>query len=145
MTDVDRVRLAIYRLVVEEHAVPTVPSVASACALPDTEVAEAFRTLAAGHVIVLLPNSVDLWAAPPFSTAPTGFCVRSGGQTWFAVCAWEAFGIPAALRRDAVIEARCGWSGETIHCGVGDGRATGDDVVHLLVPAARFWDDIFYT
>src|SRR5438034_322989 len=83
---------------------------ASACGLPDTEVAEAFRTLAAGHVIVLLPNSVDLWAAPPFSTAPTGFCVRSGGQTWFAVCAWEAFGIPAALGRDAVIEAACGWS-----------------------------------
>jgi hypothetical protein len=46
---------------------------------------------------------------------------------------------------DADIDARCGWSDEPIACGVTAGRAYGDGVIHLLVPAAHFWDDIGYT
>jgi hypothetical protein len=42
-------------------------------------------------------------------------------------------------------EAACAWSGEPIQCGVEHGRAYGDGVIHLLVSAARFWDDIAYT
>ena len=66
-------------------------------------------------------------------------------MSWYAPCAWDAFGIPAALKRDAAIDARCAWSGEPIACGVEGGAAYGDGVIHLLVPAARFWDDIAYT
>ena len=109
------------------------------------QIEDAYRALADAHVIILMPDSVDIWAAPPFAAVPTAFRVSSGRRTWFAPCAWDSFGIPAATGVDVEIEARCAWDREPMTCGVHDGRARGEGVVHLLVPAARFWDDIRYT
>ena len=139
------VREAIYKTIVEHGVAPSARDVAHACALPEPRVDAAFRALAESHIIVLRPGSVDLWAAPPFSGVPNGFRVHAHGRSWFAPCAWDAFGIPASLHADAEIDASCAWSDEPIRCGVRDGRAFGTAVIHLLVPAARFWDDIIYT
>jgi hypothetical protein len=119
--------------------------IASAYGLDVRSVEDAYRALAASHVIVLQPGTLDIWSAPPFSAVPTDFRARAGGSWWYAPCAWDAFGIPAALHRDARIEARCGWSGASIPCGVEQGRPYGDGVIHLLVAAAHFWDDIAFT
>jgi hypothetical protein len=53
--------------------------------------------------------------------------------------------VAAALHTDARIDAACAWSGDPIVCGVERGRAYGGGVIHLLVPAAHFWDDIVFT
>jgi hypothetical protein len=143
--DVRAVRQAIYHSIVERGVSPSPADVARACDISDARVATMFRALADSHVIVLHGGSTNLWAAPPFSAVPSGFSVGSAGQSWFAPCAWDAFGIPAALHRDADIEASCADSGEPIRCGVREGRAYGEAVIHLLVPAAHFWDDIIYT
>ena len=108
-------------------------------------VADAYRALADGHVIVLEHGTTTVRWAPPFSVVPTPFQSNADGARWYAPCAWDAFGIPAALCRDADVEARCAWSGEPVVCGVRNGRAYGDGIIHLVVPAARFWDDIGYT
>lgn len=60
-------------------------------------------------------------------------------------CAWDAFGIPAALRQNAAIDGRCAWSGDPLAATVTHGRVRGSGLIHLEVPARRFWDDIFYT
>ena len=71
--------------------------------------------------------------------------MRVAERPYFGACAWDAFGIPAALKADARIEAACAWTAEPLPCGVESGRAYGAGVIHLLVPAAHFWDDIAYT
>lgn len=139
------VRRAIYNMVVAQSAAPSVRDVAIALDLAEDHVARAFRELADGHVIVLQPGTLDVRWAPPFSLVETPFRSKANGAEWYAPCAWDAFGIPAALHTDADIDARCAWSAEPIPCGVRDGRAYGAGVVHLLVPAAKFWDDIGYT
>ncbi len=139
------VRGAIYAAMVEAGRAPTPADVARTLGLDGGAVADAYRALADAHVIVLRPGTVEIVWAPPFSAVPTPFRSKVGSASWFAPCAWDAFGIPAALKRDAAIEARCAWSGEPIACGVDHGRAYGDGVIHLLVPAAHFWDDIAYT
>jgi hypothetical protein len=139
------VRRAIYAAIVEAGRPPTPADVARTLGLHERSVADAYCLLAEAHVIVLRPGTVEILWAPPFSAFPTPFRSKVGSLSWFAPCAWDAFGIPAALKRDAVIEARCAWSGEPIACGVDHGRAYGDGVIHLLVPAAHFWDDIAYT
>jgi hypothetical protein len=142
---VGAVRDAIYASVVEHGVAPLPNEVALTTGFDPAEVEAAYHHLADGHVIVLQPGtSVVAWA-PPFSVMPTAFRALAGGASWFAPCAWDAFGIPAALKKDASIAARCGWSGEALRCGVERGRAYGDAVIHLLVPAARFWDNIFFT
>jgi hypothetical protein len=142
---IQTVRLAVYRAIEVTGQAPPPADVARAHHLGVAEVEHAFRTLAERHVIVLEPDSTTIRWAPPFSVVPTAFRVRAGRSSWFAPCAWDAFGIPAALDADARIDAVCASSGEPIACGVEHGRAFGAGIIHLLVPAAHFWDDIGYT
>jgi hypothetical protein len=139
------VRDAIYASVVEHGVAPLPDEIAAATGLDLAEVDAATRRLADAHVIVLQPGTTVLSWAPPFSLLPTPFRSCAAGASWFAPCAWDAFGVFAAIGKDGSIEARCAWSGVSLTCGVRDARAYGDAVVHLLVPAARFWDDIFFT
>jgi len=139
------VREAIYDAIVKRGVAPSTQEIAEACAMPAPRIENIVRELADAHVIVLQARSTDLWAAPPFSAVPSGFIVRAQGRPWFAPCAWDAFGIPAALHSDADIDASCAETGEPIHCGVRGRREFGTAVIHLLVSAAHFWDDIIYT
>jgi hypothetical protein len=139
------VRLAIYGAIEATGNAPAAADLARAHGLDVAAVENAYRALADGHVIVLQPDTLEVHWAPPFSLVPTAFRARAGRSSWYAPCAWDAFGIPAALDIDVRVEAVCGWSVEPIPCGVEHGRAYGDGVVHLLVPAAHFWDDIAYT
>ena len=141
----DLVRQAIYGVFAERGVAPTRADVARICNLGPSAVDEAYRTLADAHVIVLAPGTGELWAAPPFAAFDSAFRVTHGGRSWFGVCAWDAFGIPATLHSDCSIDSTCAWSGAPISCGVRASRAFGDAVIHLLVPAAHFWDDIVYT
>ena len=145
MNVLDEVRNAIYSVIVESGRAPKLALLSDRLGLDERSVADACRALADAHVIVLQPGSLDILWAPPFSAAHTPFRVATATASWYAPCAWDAFGIPAALTQDADIEARCGWSDEPIACGVTAGRAHGDGVIHLLVPAAHFWNDIGFT
>jgi DNA-binding transcriptional MocR family regulator len=145
MNSISDMRVAIYDAVVRSGQVPNPAQLTAILGLSEEDVAAAYRALADAHVIVLRPGTLEIAWVPPFSLMPTAFQAAADGMSWYAPCAWDAFGIPAALHRDAAIDARCAWSGETIACGVGNGRAYGDGVIHLLVPAAHFWDDIAYT
>jgi hypothetical protein len=139
------VRLAIYGAIEQSGAAPAAADVARARGLDVRAVEDAYRALAGSHVIVLKAGMLDIWSAPPFSAVPTAFRARAGRSSWYAPCAWDAFGIPAALDCDARIEARCAWSGDVIPCGVEHGRSYGNGVIHLLVPAAHFWENIVFT
>jgi hypothetical protein len=145
MNSLDEVRSGIYAAIVASGRAPRAGELAATLALDEDAVVDAFRALAAAHVIVLSPDTAEIAWAPPFSALPTPFRSTVGSMSWYAPCAWDAFGIPAALHQDAIIEARCGWTAAPLDCGVRHGRAYGDAVVHLLVPAAHFWDDIAYT
>jgi hypothetical protein len=145
MNRLDAVRRAIYEAIVRTGRIPPAAQLATKLGLDVPAVADALLALAEAHVIVLKSGTTEVQWAPPFSAVPTPFRSTAGPSSWYAPCAWDAFGIPAALKQDAVVDARCAWSGEPIDCGVTQGHAYGAGVIHLLVPAARFWDDIAYT
>jgi len=152
MDFVQQVRLAIYEMTVADGRVPSFREVAAARHLDADAVRTAYHTLADAHVIVLARHSTDIWSAPPFSAEETPFLVSSAesatsaaSKQWYAPCAWDAFGIPAVVKHDVSFETRCPESGERLRCSVRSGKAAGSGVIHLEVPARRFWDDIFYT
>jgi hypothetical protein len=139
------VRRTLYSILIRTGTIPDLDSVATSTGLAAGSVRHALRALADAHVIVLEDDGQTIRFAPPFSRVATGFRVVAGDSEWAAPCAWDSFGIPAALHADAVIDASCAESGEAVRCGVRDGMAYGKGVIHLLVPAAHFWDDIVYT
>ena len=139
-----RVRHAIYHAFAE-GGIPLSAAISHQLHMPVEDVQSAMERLHAHHAIVLDSRTRETLMALPFSSVPTPFTVAGGGRSWFANCAWDAFGIPAALDCDAHIDAVCAWSGDPVPCGVEHGLAYGDGLIHLLVAAAHFWDDIAYT
>jgi alkylmercury lyase-like protein len=135
----------IYEHTARTGHVPTMEETASASRLGVNDVRAACHALADAHVLILRSDRQQLWAAPPFSAVPTPFRVLADGRSFYAPCAWDAFGIPAALNEDVAIEARCAWSTEVLRVGVRNGESYGDALIHLEVPARHFWDDIIYT
>jgi hypothetical protein len=139
------VRRTIYSTLVQTGAMPDAETLATSTGLPDSLVRQALRVLADSHAIVLEKDGLTIRFAPPFSAVATGFRVTAGRGSWAAPCAWDSFGIPAALRADGYIDAVCAESRVPLRCGVRNGSAYGEGIIHLVVPAAHFWDDIVYT
>jgi Alkylmercury lyase len=110
------------------------------------EVLAGWRRLHAEHALVLNHATDELRMLNPFSAAPTAYRVRAGGRWWYGNCAWDAFGICAALHEDGRIETACPDCGEPVAVEVRDGRPDDESLAfHCLVPAAHWWDDIVFT
>jgi hypothetical protein len=110
------------------------------------EVEEGWRRLHDAHALVLDPESGGLRMLNPFSAAPTPYRVDAAGRSWYANCAWDAFGICAALHVDGRIDTTCLDCGEAIAVDVQDAAPSDDTLLfHCLVPAQHWWDDIVFT
>jgi hypothetical protein len=135
-----------YRMFVELGRAPGVDEVAAASAKPVPEVRDGWRRLSDAHALVLNEGATELRMANPFAAAPTPYRVHAGGHTWFANCAWDAFGICAALHVDGRIETVCPECGEGIEVAVRDQHPDDETLLfHCLVPAGHWWDDIVFT
>ncbi len=139
-------RALTYSMFVEFGRAPTQGEVAGAIGLPVAEVASGWQRLHDAHAIVLDPGTGELRMANPFSAVPTPYRVHADGRSWYANCAWDAFGICAALHVDGRIETACADCGEAIAIEV-RGQQPDDETLlfHCLVPAAHWWDDIVFT
>ena len=135
-----------YRLFVEQGRAPTPGEVAAASSANPAGVREGWRRLHEAHALVLNSDATEIRMANPFSAVPTAHRVLAGGRWWYANCAWDAFGICAALAVDGRIETSCPDCGEPLGIDVRDERPDDGSVFfHCLVPAAHWWDDIAFT
>ncbi len=141
------VKLNIYESFAETARAPTSAEVGRALGAPVQEVEAAFDRLHEKRLLVPEPgNPSRIRMAPPFSGIETPFRVSAQGRRYFANCVWDAFGIPAALHEDAVVEGSDGSTGEPMTLEVRDGRPVPQPcVIHFAVPAARWWEDIIHT
>jgi alkylmercury lyase-like protein len=140
------VKLAIYRHFAETARRPSPEDIAERVAAPVGEVLDAYQRLRTQRVLVLEPDGASIRMAPPFSGVVTQHRVDAGGLSYFANCAWDALGIPAALHQEATVHSRCEQSGEPFRLEVGlAGPEPSDWLFHCAVPAAHWWDDIVFT
>lgn len=107
----------------------------------------AFERLAAAKVFIARPGSSETLAFNPFAADPTEFRVTAGGRDWWAICAWDALGFPAALGADGAIAAKCGDCGDAIELRVRRGAVDGPAgvVLQFGLPALAWWKDIIFT
>lgn len=142
----ERIRHAIYKTFAE-GGIPLSANLSRHLHIPIEAVHAALQRLHAAHAIVLDPRTSEVGMALPFSSVPTPFLVKAiGDRSWFANCAWDAFGIPLLLGVDAVIATTCQDCDGPIVYRVEQGRlADAHGVVHFAVPAAKWWDNIGFT
>ena len=142
-----RIRNHLYASFVRTGNAPAPAEVAEVLGLAQDDVADAYRRLHDGHALVLRPGTTEIRMLNPFSTVETPHRVEARGRSWFANCAWDALGIPAALHADGVVKSECPDCGEPLELEVRDGELVdgADLLVHFVVPARRWWDDIAFT
>jgi hypothetical protein len=141
------VKLSIYQTLAETRKAPSSAEVARSLGAAAEDVAAAFQRLHKKRLLVPEPGDPSrIRMAPPFSGVPTPFLVKARRQVYYANCVWDALGIPAALKADAVVEAEDGFTGEAMTLEIRNGEPVPQGcVIHFAVPAARWWDDIVYT
>jgi hypothetical protein len=74
------------------------------------------------------------------------FVVASDEQKWWGGCAWDSFGIMAALGQEVLVATTCLGCGRPLALLAGPKAPPPEPyVTHFLVPAARWWDDVVRT
>jgi hypothetical protein len=140
------IKLAIYAHFAETGRRPSPQAVAERAGAGVEDILDAYPRLRAQRVLALESDGSSIRMAPPFSGVPTQHRVEVDGVAYFANCAWDALGIPAALRRPGKVTSRCEVTHEPLHLDVGpEGPGPSDWLFHCLVPAAHWWDDIVFT
>ena len=142
-----RIRNHLYASFVRDGSAASVSEAAEALELPEADVLDAYHRLHDAHALVLQPDATEIRMLNPFSAVETPYRVEAGGRSWFANCAWDALGIPAVLRADGRIEAACPDCAEPLELEVRNAELVhgADLLVHFVVPARRWWDDIGFT
>jgi hypothetical protein len=147
--ELDReVRRYVYEEIMERATVPGAAYVARGMGLAVDEVRASFVRLQDAHILVLQEGSAEILMAPPFSAVPTPFVVDIGERSWWGNCIWDAMGIAAMVREDAVITTGCGDCNDAIAVRIEGGEArldVGDAIIHFSIPARRWWDNIKFT
>jgi len=140
------VRAFIYRYFADTARPPGVEQTAAHFGLTQEEAASLYEELQRRHAMLLKPGTQNIQMAWPFSSIDTPFKVHANQKTYFANCAWDSLGIPAALHTDAEIEAACAQSGDPIRLSVVGGRVRGSEALaHFLVPFKDWYDDLPFT
>ncbi|MBF8291105.1 MAG: hypothetical protein HW391_2073 [Chloroflexi bacterium] len=128
-------RNATYARFIALGRAPSAAEMGAYAGMPPDALRDAWRRL---HGDILMAN--------PFSAVRTPFRVDAAGRSWFANCAWDAFGIGSALHVDSTIHTACADCHEPLDIQVRDGLPADRSLVfHVLVPASSWWNDIGFT
>ncbi|HEU0113301.1 MAG TPA: organomercurial lyase, partial [Thermomicrobiales bacterium] len=117
-----RLRAEVYRQFADRGGAPTAAELAAALNADRDTVQAGLERLHERHALLLDPADRTIRMANPFSAVPTAFRVRIGARRYWANCAWDAFGIPAALHADAAaIEATYAEDGASVAIAIASG------------------------
>lgn len=138
-------RIAVYDEILNAGSVPTVATLAASFGVSATEMRGALTALRIGKTILVHPSSGEIWMAGPFSAIETPYLV-TGRHGWWANCGWDMFGVAMIAGERATVETRCTDCGAPITVAADPAAPPKDDaVVHFLMPARRWYDDIGFT
>ena len=141
-----QIRQFVYNHFADTTYPPGVYETAAHFNISTEEATEYYKELHNRHALFLDVENLTVRMANPFSGIPTDFKVHAKGKTYYANCAWDMFGIPAALHTDAVIEAVCTESNEKVKLEIKNGQVTDSELpVHFPLPFSRWYDDLTFT
>jgi hypothetical protein len=139
-------RTAVYQHFATTGRSPALDGMCEAIGATSEQVKEGYRRLYARRMLVPADDFASVRMAPPFSGVPTQHQVTVNRKQYFANCAWDAFGIVAALGGTGNVLSRCEQTLEplVLHLDPEGPPPTGW-LFHCVVPAAEWWNDIVFT
>jgi hypothetical protein len=143
---VSALRVFVYEELIDRGRMPTSEDIAAHFAVSSQQARQVMKGAQLGKTLLPHPTTGELLMAGPFGAAPTPYCVTTGTRHWWANCAWDALGIAAIVGEAVDIDARCTDCGYPMPMSVSPtDRTLGDGVVHFLLPARRWYEDLGFT
>ncbi|OCL07574.1 hypothetical protein AOQ84DRAFT_408710 [Glonium stellatum] len=152
--DVRSVRYFIFTFFLENCRPPSLEDICAACEVSEDRSLEILAALEKGRHLVLHKKDVHsptpISMVHPFSHLPTSFIVTHEDRSWWANCAWCAFGLASMLAPAAVqIHTRSGSIGKEMSFEVANDKVTliseksaEKPCVHFAVPLKSWWTDV---
>lgn len=140
-------RVFIYDYIIDRGAVPTSSAIGAHFDMDPAQVRRLLASLRLGKTLVVHPVTGEIWMAGPFSAAPSPYRLTDGVTTWFANCAWDMFGVSVLVNRTLSAHTACTDCGHpmTVQCDPVRPPPDANAVVHFLVPARHWYDDLGFT
>lgn len=140
------IRILVYDYLVERGNPPSVAEIANRLSMTDDEARTRLAGLKIGKTILVHPATGEISMAGPFSASKTQYRAVGSRTAWWANCAWDMLGIPMIARESVRIDTHCTdcddpWTlTATTHA-----PPAQEGIVHFLLPARRWYDDIGFT
>lgn len=152
MNDPDprQVRHLVYDTFASEGRPPSPAELARLTGSTREAVGRVLHDLGEAHALVLASDGDSVRMAHPFSAAPMAFVLTPldghDDRRWWGGCAWDSFGISAALALDVRVDTACPQCGATLGYETGPDRPPpGGLAVWFPKPARNWWDDVVAT
>jgi hypothetical protein len=139
------VRGALTRAIAALGHAPSNVDLASELGVPLAAVEASLRRLHDAHALLLHPGGCRPWVVHPFALSPASCWVETADRGYWASCLYCAFGVAAALAKDAAISTRIAGEGEPVQYEIVGGRPLPSaDVFHLSTPVRAWWDNVVH-
>jgi hypothetical protein len=138
-------RVFVYERLINDGVMPTAHEIAARFGVTRDESVAAIRGVNIGKTLLPDLNTGEIWMAGPFAAQPTPYRVVAGTRAWWANCAWDMLGIAAMVGEPVDIDARCTDCDEPMPLHVAPNDTLREGVVHFLVPARKWYEDIGFT
>jgi hypothetical protein len=109
----------------------------------------AIGSMKIGKTVLPHPTTGEIWMAGPFAARPSTYRVFGNRLAWWANCAWDMLGVMVIANEPVRVETECTDCREPLTIDAtperGVAESVRDMVVHFLVPARHWYDDIGFT
>ena len=144
----DALRIFVYDMLIEAGRAPDAGAIAARFDVTAADARQALRDARIGKTLLVHPETGDIWMAGPFSATPTSYRVVGRRTSWWANCAWDMLGIPVIVGETVEVQTTCTDCGAPLRITVDPRTGPAPDaagIVHFLVRASRWYDDIGFT
>ena len=146
LIDAGALRQFIYRDIIANGLPPTSDRVASEFGVDRSTALRSIAEAKIGKTILAHPATGEIWMAGPFASSPGRYRVSASGVDWWGNCAWDMLGVAAIVDQPVHFEASCCCCDEPFAMDCDPRQPLRSDwVVHFLLPAHRWYEDIGFT
>jgi hypothetical protein len=145
--DHGQLRVFVYDHIVASGGPPTSYQIGGHFGVSAEDALRAIREVKIGKTILPHPKTGEIWMAGPFASSRSDYEVRGRDTRWWANCAWDMLGVAQLVGEPVRIETRCGCCDApiSIEADANSEPVDAGYVVHFLVPARHWYDDIGFT
>lgn len=141
------VRKFVYDRFRETSQPPVAEEISRKFGLNRREGVTTLQSMQAERILALVPGTVRILMAHPFSALTTPYRVKlNNGQEFFANCAYDSVAMHVMLEENIAIRSFCTHCCDPILIRLSDETVESaqpqDTIIYLGLPFARWWDDI---